>query len=137
MQLIIENAKPEKEEMLKRAIEGHTSATELANKLVREGKISFRTAHKRVGEIVRLSIENKKSFEEVASELLKEENISLEGLDPESIVKKSIYGGGPGNINGCLKELEENLINYKKQIQNQSRKWIEADEELNRAVKSQ
>src|SRR5262249_32007289 len=45
--LIVMGAEPQPEAMLQKAIEGFTSATELANRLVTNGNLSFREAHAR------------------------------------------------------------------------------------------
>ncbi len=58
---------------LKQAVEEDMStATELANELVRAHGVSFRQAHQIVGELVRMAIENHSSLEEAATASLAE-----------------------------------------------------------------
>ena len=56
--------KPKKENMLKAAMQGYATATDLADYLVRKG-IAFRDAHEIVGKSVAYGIEQKKDLSEL------------------------------------------------------------------------
>ena len=58
--------------MLKEAVKGDMStATELANELVRAHGVPFRQAHQIVGELVRVALEKDISLEQAAEESLR------------------------------------------------------------------
>jgi len=98
MSKMIETMQINKEKMEKSIKDDFSTATELADRLVKKG-LTFREAHKLVGKIILYCLENKKSFEDlVISELksfhgdFKEE--ILEVLKPQSAIEaKDSYGG--------------------------------------------
>jgi len=68
------------EERLKAAVTGDMStATELANELVRAHGVPFRQAHQIVGELVRIAIEKEMSLEEAADDFLGEVSKKVTG----------------------------------------------------------
>ena len=128
--LVIAGARPVRSAMLAAAVDGYTTATELANRLVVQGKMPFRTAHHTVGALVRNSIENRENFEAMLSELkrLTEEPVLLDGLDPASVAGSANYGGGPGPISleACLDELRSTWRTQLSRLQNAAARWREA-----------
>lgn len=94
-QAVAGGARPCPARMLDRARDGFTSATSLANRLVRVG-VPFRAAHHMVGEAVRNAIA-------VGSADLAGfgppgwlDGIDTAGLDLRELTKAHAYGGGPG-----------------------------------------
>jgi argininosuccinate lyase len=136
--LAVDGARPESRPMLERAIHGYTTATELANRLVIEGGQDFRTAHHRVGAMIREGIEREEMLEEGAQRIRENGTpaISTEGLDPASVARESNSGGGPGrkSIAACIEELKagwQRIVGLNKQ---QIKKWKAADLALDQAV---
>ena len=98
MSKMIETMQINKEKMEKSTKGDFSTATELADYLVKKG-LSFREAHKLIGKIVLYCLENKKSLEDLAIPELKsfhkdfKEEI-LEILKPQSAIEaKDSYGG--------------------------------------------
>ncbi|MFI5449790.1 MAG: argininosuccinate lyase [Candidatus Bathyarchaeia archaeon] len=96
------------EVMKRRAGEGFSTATELADVIVRERGLSFRTAHRIVGTVVRRAMEKGKETEYITTETIDaaavevagkplglEEKTILEALDPYENVKRRRVTGGP------------------------------------------
>lgn len=81
-QVLVSGARPVGERMAERAMTGFTTATALANRLVRDG-VPFRTAHRQVGDAVRRAVA-----------------AGSTGLEPvgdlSEVVRAQAYGGGPG-----------------------------------------
>ncbi len=93
------------------------SATELADILVREKKMPFRTAHKIVGRMVTEALENNVSIEDIDSKFL--DNIAMELLDKhlqldDEIIKKALDPmeniKSRTVIGGCSPEAAEDAI---------------------------
>jgi len=121
--LVVAGAKPEREAMLQRARDGYTNATELANRMMLQSGVSFRTAHMKVGSIIR--------------EALERGGEPLENLDPSTIVHTADYGGGPGPTSheSCLKTLRAEWSRNRERKRLQARQWRNADESLSAAVR--
>jgi argininosuccinate lyase len=106
MSKMIETMQANKEKMETSTKGDFSTATELADYLVKEG-LSFREAHKLVGSIVIYCLENKKKLEELTLSELKSfhknfNGKALEILKPQSAVEaKDSYGGT------SLKRVEE------------------------------
>jgi len=112
MSKMIETMQINKEKMEKGTKGDFSTATELADYLVKKG-LSFREAHKLIGKIVLYCLENKKSLEDLAISELKsfhkdfKEEI-LEILKPQSAVEtKDSFGGT------SLKRVEESIKSAK------------------------
>lgn len=94
-QVLVSGARPAADRMMQRAQTGFTTATAVANRLVRCG-VPFRTAHHMVGDAVRQAVE-------AGSTELADfgppgwlDRIELADLDLPSVVRAHVYGGGPG-----------------------------------------
>jgi len=130
--LIVEGAVPQTEPMEQRAEEGYTSATALANQLVRTRDISFRTAHREVGTVVRHALENRQSLTEAATELLGDRfpSLSANSLTPKAIAAAAEYGGGPGDssfsniLSAAKRRFFQDITNFR------ARRRFYADAEL-------
>jgi len=98
MSKMIETMHVDKEKMEEGTKGDFSTATELADYLVKKG-LSFREAHKLIGKIVLYCLENKKNLEDLTLTELKLFNKSfdkktLEILKPQSAIKaKDSYGG--------------------------------------------
>jgi argininosuccinate lyase len=95
--LCVAGAHPQPEPMLRRAELGFTTATELANQLVREAGLSFRRAHYRVGEAVAAAAESGEPLAAHAALLLDELGMPGQGaaVSPAAVAASAEYGGGP------------------------------------------
>jgi argininosuccinate lyase len=133
--LVVAGAEPQPAAMLQRATDGYTAATEFANRLVTETGMPFRSAHHLVGSLINDAIEHKEPLQHRVSRWREEQNISisLEGLDPEAVVKATIYGGGPGpaSLASCLEKLRAEWRNSMSQKRAQVQKWDDAAKALN------
>jgi argininosuccinate lyase len=131
-------ALPQPEAMLLRAVEGYTSATELANRLMVDGEMAFRTAHHAVGSVVTEAIANKLPLQQAASVkfVSAEQAVSLAGLDPASVARESIRGGGPGahSLQACLSRLRVEWAAQASWRREREKKWNAARTALDHAV---
>ena len=98
------------------------------------------TAHKLVGEIVSSAERTGQTLIDAAAETLDMRGtpLSLEGLDAQSIVQASLYGGGPAPSVTIhqLEVLEQKWCGWRKQKSALSRKWANADGTLQLAVQA-
>ncbi|MDF5722114.1 MAG: argininosuccinate lyase [Rhizonema sp. PD37] len=137
--LVVTDALPQQQVMLQRAVDGYTSATELANRLVVDGGMAFRSAHHMVGAIVREAVENGgEPLQDVAMRSLssKTQSVDLAELDPISVAQASVHGGGPGaaSINNCLQALHTDWSRQMECKRKQAQKWCAAEAVLNNAI---
>jgi argininosuccinate lyase len=100
-QVLVSGARPVPDRMRQRAAESFTTATWLANRLVRQGT-PFRTAHHMVGEAVRKAVE-------AGSTRLADfgppgwlDGIEPSGLEFADLMRAHSHGGGPGAFDGAL-----------------------------------
>ncbi|MGA5647919.1 argininosuccinate lyase [Streptomyces seoulensis] len=111
LRLMVEGAEPDADTMLRRAAEGHTAATALAERLVVAG-VPFRTAHHMVGEISTAALAGGRTFEETAAEHLADRSPGLlDALDPASVAAAAGAGGGPApaSVLAALDEADRGL----------------------------
>jgi argininosuccinate lyase len=122
--LVIAGAQPQPERMRRRTIDGCTSATELANQLVVEAGLSFRQAHHRVGEAVRLAIERG------------EEAVGVMLPDPAEVASRAAFGGGPApsSLDRILAELRRQSSVAHRALRDRSQRWRTASRALAAAV---
>jgi len=110
----------------------------LADTLVRECNISFRTAHGIVGEAVRRSIEEKRDLVEVVEEVLRRYNLKLErekiekALDPMENVKirKVIGGPAPEEVRRAIRSYHSKIEDYERDIDSKMEKIRDVKERL-------
>jgi argininosuccinate lyase len=117
MEGMVRTMKVNKEMMASKSVMGFTTATELADTLVRVTGIPFRTAHQIVGVLARGEEEiHLQEIDAVANKVLGiklstkglTEEIVYEALDPISNIKKRNVIGGP-----AFKEMEKTIIRRK------------------------
>jgi argininosuccinate lyase len=138
MRHIVAAARPNQEAMARRAAEGFTTATELANCLVREADLDFRSAHRITGELVLAAHESgTANLQEVAAAHFKEHGITpIPSLDPSSVAAMLQWGGGPGaaSLQTCLEHLRRLWRDQREQKRTCERKWRRAEARLRQAV---
>jgi len=112
---ILKNCKPNKKKMLELANNGYTTATDLADYLVKNHSMSFRKAYKKTAAIVNFSEKKKKKLNELTLEelkkiepKLKEDVLKVFDLN-NSINSKKSYGGT------SFDNIKKMIIKYKKQ----------------------
>ncbi|HVF74369.1 MAG TPA: argininosuccinate lyase [Acidimicrobiales bacterium] len=121
---MVDGARPVPERMLQRAVEGYTTATALADRLVvGEGK-SFRDAHHEVGSLIN-------QLEAAGT------HIEEDGLDPASVVAGSKYGGGPApsSIEAGLELLRGEHAAHVEAVEQADKSWRAAEADLDRHVR--
>ncbi|HEX2040412.1 MAG TPA: argininosuccinate lyase [Acidimicrobiales bacterium] len=116
--LIVEGATPDRERMLRRAVEGYTAATALADRLVVEEGMAFRDAHHAVGARI--------NELEARGEPLE--------VDPASVAQASKYGGGPAALEQGLELLRAEHAAHAEAVAQQEKQWRAAEADLDRVV---
>jgi argininosuccinate lyase len=136
--LVVAGAQPQPERMRRRAAEGFTAATELANRLVLETGVSFRGAHHQVGELVTRAGEQGRSLEDAAETLLRERGLPADAawLDPGAVAASAAHGGGPAEapLRRVLLELREEWSAAARRLDERSRRWEAGSRALDAAV---
>jgi argininosuccinate lyase len=94
-QVLVSGARPVPERMAQRAVAGYTTATTLANRLVRHG-VPFRTAHRLVGEAVRAAVAAGSTDLTRFGPPGWLDRVDLGETDLGGQVRALAYGGGPG-----------------------------------------
>ena len=111
---ILKNLSPNKKRMFELADTGYITATDLADYLVKNHKMSFRNAYQKTAEIVNFAEKKKKKLKELTIEELKkiEPKLTLEVLKifdlKNSINSKKSYGGT------SFENVKKMISNYKK-----------------------
>ena len=113
---LITNLKPSKEKMLKMANEGYTTATDFADYLVKEKKLTFRDAYGISSKLVNFAEKNNKTLNQVSLNELKKFNKDLDSdvlkiFDVKnSMNSKNSYGGT------SEKNTKKMIKKYKKEV---------------------
>ena len=113
---VLNNISPNKKRMLELANMGYTTATDLADYLVKNHSMSFRSAYQKTAAIVNLAEKKKKKLNELTIDELKkvETNLTNEALRvfdlKNSVNSKKSYGGT------AFENIKKMIIKYKKQI---------------------
>lgn len=139
MSLIGRHATPNRDRMHARALQGLTTATEFANRLVSENGLDFRSAHRIVGEAISAAIEKGSNvLEEVAAASARQGlTVSLDDFSPAAVVRSLEFGGGPGSVSmrSCLQHLRGTWSDHLHQIRSLRKSWQEAEIKLQEAVR--
>ena len=137
-QLVVAGAEPRPESMARRAVEGFTPATELANRLVLGTGMSFRSAHHLVGALVTGAAERGEPLAQSAEQMFREHGVDADPawLDPASVAATAEYGGGPAEVSlrRVLVELRAGWKEAARRLDTQVRGWREGDRALDEAV---
>lgn len=146
---IVKDLEVNKELMKERAGMFWTQAVSLANAIVREKKIPFRTAHAIVGRLVRMAYDEGKKPQDTTSEMLDgaakaygaqplylNEGVLREALDPAIIVKsKKVLGGtAPERIREDIARSLERVKEDEKVVATMESKLAAAERRLEEAV---
>ena len=113
---VLNNISPNKKRMLELANMGYTTATDLADYLVKNHSMSFREAYQKTAAIVNLAEKKKKKLNELTIDELKkvETNLTNEVLRvfdlKNSVNSKKSYGGT------AFENIKKMIIKYNKQI---------------------
>ncbi|HEV2150057.1 MAG TPA: argininosuccinate lyase [Longimicrobiaceae bacterium] len=136
--LLVAGARPQPENMRRRAREGFTAATELANRLVLDGGLAFRRAHHLVGEVVTAANRRGEPLDASVDALLREHGLAADtaGLDPAAVAAAAAYGGGPAepSLRRTASELRREWTGAARRLDGLSRGWQEGDRALELAV---
>jgi argininosuccinate lyase len=142
---------PKKEVMLKNLRDGFTTATDLADALVRSHGLSFRQAHDIIVDVVLRALEEGKKAEEITPEMIADasekatgERITVTGkelaaaLDPyKNLTGRDTVGGpAPSSVKKSIKGLRANLAKQEKRREARTEKIGRAMEKLRLAEKS-
>ncbi len=113
---MIEDLKPNKDRMKEAAAHGYSTATDLADWLVRALNMPFREAHHVTGEIVALAEKQQKRLDELSLEDMQkvEENINKELLSvlsiEQSVASRTSEGGtSPTNVEKMTRNWQDRL----------------------------
>lgn len=135
--LIVEGAEPAERRMLERAESGHTTATYLAELLVRRG-IAFRAAHYQVGKMVSAALAKHEPLSAAARETLSADMATDEDwLGSSTAVNSARYGGGPGGpaFTTRIGELRSQVLRLRGVLSRRQERWEEARLMLDDAVR--
>ncbi len=135
--LIVEGAEPVERRMLERAQAGHTTATYLAEILVRRGVV-FRKAHHQVGRMVSAALARQEPLSVVAAETLGEGvATAADWLMPATAVRSAGYGGGPGKLTAGARidALRSDLLRLRAVLSGRQERWEGAKRKLDGAVR--
>ena len=135
---MVKTLKVNKDRMKELAEGNYSTATELADTLVRECKISFRTAHGIVGEAVRRSVEEGRDLLEVVEEVLKRYNLNLErekiekALDPmENVKVRRVIGGpAPQEVRRAIRSYYSRIEDYERDVEGKMERIKKVKERL-------
>ena len=135
---MVKTLKVNKDRMKELAEGNYSTATELADTLVRECNISFRTAHGIVGEAVRRSVEEGRDLLEVVEEVLKRYNLNLErekiekALDPmENVKVRRVIGGpAPQEVRRAIRSYYSRIEDYKRDVEGKMERIKKVKERL-------
>jgi len=137
--------------MQKRAGEGFSTTTDLADLIVRQKSLSFRTAHEIVASVVASAIREKKDASYITSEMIDNSaksiaNISLNmdekdvysTMDPlENVKRRNIKGGpAPVQVKKALQEAKERITREESDLTRRESLRMEAKKKLNEAMRA-
>ena len=141
----VESTQFNEDVMFERAAEGFASCTELAAKIHRETKLSYRTAHRIVGDMVLRAINREMDATEVGADLVNEsagdiidERLDIddqfvqEALDPNAFVEAHGVPGGPApqEVRRMIQDRRANLDSDRQQTREYRDSLSVAHEEL-------
>lgn len=129
LSLVVAGTEPERERMTDRAVDGFTSATYLAERLVLDGT-PFRAAHHLVGETVLGALESGRSLVDAARFAAVDDG----GLAPDRVVEACAHGGGPGATADGIRALNARRDALKAESAERRTRWSDGAELLARAV---
>lgn len=136
--LVVAGAQPQPEAMRRRAVEGFTTATELANRLVLETGMPFRQAHHQIGALITEGSGRGEPLDEAAARLFGTHGVVPDPAwtDPAAVAAGAAYGGGPGgaSLRRIVAELREGWTGAARRLAERSRLAREGARALDEAV---
>lgn len=140
---LVDGMRPQPEKMLQAADSSFVIATELANRLVRDGCVSFREAHHIVGDLTNQSVILERPLIDLFSDYVAQESLSvdLSDLDPVGVVLKTRYGCGPSpecvsrqidELRRCARAHRDYLRDTRKRYRVARRKLLNLSQTLGR-----
>jgi argininosuccinate lyase len=148
---IISTLTVKREAMARRALEGYSTVTELADEIVRRSDLSFRQSHHIVGLVTRMAIEAGKQANEITSEMVDtaaretigkplglDEHTVKRALDPvENVRVRDIVGGpAPEEVRRMIEAGKDILVEDKHRLEQRKRKLEEGADRLRSAVEA-
>ena len=129
LRLVVDGATPDEQRMNRRAADGFTAATYLAERLVASG-VPFRSAHHEVGRRVLAALD--------AGAPLDADGAYGTDLDPAAVAAASAYGGGPGGgtVVHAVDLLRERMSGPRGLLAARRGRWAEAAAMLDEAARS-
>jgi len=113
---LISNLKPSKERMLKMANEGYTTATDFADYLVREKKLTFRQSYDISSRLVNFAEKNNKNLNEISLNELKKFYKELDTKVLKIFDVKNSMNSKESHGGTSAKNVEKMIKKYKKEI---------------------
>lgn len=136
--LVVAGAEPQPESMRRRAVEGFTPATELANRLVTGTGMSFRQAHHEVGRLVTEASAGGEPLADAADRLFGAHGLQADPawVDPAAVAREAAYGGGPAaaSLRRVTVELRAGWEDAAQRLRDRVRRWDDGARALDRAV---
>ncbi|MFI5801326.1 lyase family protein [Streptomyces sp. NPDC051561] len=136
LRLVIAGAEPDEQRMRAIAVNGHTTATYYAERLVAEG-MPFRAAHHEVGATVLAALDHGHTLSQAAEERPGGPgDRGADWLDPANVAQACAYGGGPGGgeVSRTLSRLEAELARLDAELEKRRTRWSTARQALDAAV---
>ncbi len=143
----LSTAKFKEERMRELAGGNYSTATELANYLVREEKLPFRKSHEITAKVVKELYCKKKDFEDLklTKNILEKHDIDISLkelknlLDPENAVRlnHSLGSTSPKEVERMIKELTANTIDAKEEIRKRQERINKAKKLTEKMIKSE
>jgi argininosuccinate lyase len=126
LRLVLSGIRPVPQRMLGRAAESFTNATAFAVRMTLDGRMDYRSAHRRVGIAVTEALgRGMNCLEDLAGTDQELFGLPLTGLDPASCVLAYRHGGGPApdNIKALLEQLSKQWSSRRRAVVNQVSRW--------------
>ncbi|MDQ1566304.1 MAG: argininosuccinate lyase [Actinomycetota bacterium] len=132
LRLVVAGARPQPAAMLARAAAGQTTATAWAERLVTEEGLSFREAHRLVGQL--LTDADETDRRSPAAPVRRPDHRDVAGgLDPTSVARAARFGAGPGAA-PALDDLRRRRAGAALDLTDRTGRWRRADTDLAAAV---
>ncbi|MGI5216157.1 lyase family protein [Plantactinospora sp. CA-290183] len=141
LRLVVAGAEPDAHRMLRRAVDGYTSATYLAERLVATG-VPFRTAHHLVGRAVADALEAGAPLAAAAAApeiaAAAPDDGDANWLSPTAVAAACAYGAGPGgdSTERAIGELHGELDALSAELTGRTRRWAEGAALLDAAARA-
>jgi argininosuccinate lyase len=138
LRLVVSGARPQPVAMLARAAAGQTTATAAAERLVVEEGLSYREAHRLVGQRLTEAARGDGGCPPDKGGVSRQEGRpgpanGVDGLDPARVARAARFGGGPGSP-PADDDLRRRRADAVTELADRLRRWRRADTELAAAV---